>query len=82
MNLNIKSNIGKTGIKTKGTGVEIKVIEKEVHQSLNQVKLSPQVIFHTELLMFLTTELILSNSFIKKFTEFFRFKDCLIFVHF
>lgn len=49
MNLNIKSNIEKTGIKTKGTGVEIKEIEKEVHQSLNQVKLSRQVIIHTEL---------------------------------
>ena len=82
MNLNIKSNIEKTGIKTKGTGVKIKEIEKEVHQSLNQVKLSRQVIIHTELLMFLTTELILSNSFIKKFRELFRFKDCFIFVHF
>lgn len=66
MNLNIKSNIEKTGIKTKGTGVEIKEIEKEVHQSLNQVKLSPQVIIHTELLMFLTTELILIKYFYKE----------------
>lgn len=82
MNLNIKSNIEKTGIKTKGTGVEIKEIEKEVHQSLNQVKLSRQVIIRTELLMFLTTELILSNSFIKKLRELFRFKDCFILVHF